>query len=252
MSLDPRLESIKYQLRNVRALLPVLSVKGGVGKSVVTMMLGLAFSEMGIRVGLLDLDLSNPTQHYLFGIEPGEVQIEEEEGYVAPQVYNDVRLSTPSFFAKGGVLPSRDEDAVEVLLELLAITNWKSSEIVLIDTPPGLHKEHIKLLEVLNSLEVNAKRRALIVTTPFKVSLLNVFKSLDYINSLFKHDKVLLINRYSGEEVPVYLEKIARCIIKVPKDELIDERAINVKEVLHSRAYREVKEAVANNRDCLL
>ena len=54
--IDPRLEVIGKRLEPVKRIIPVSSVKGGVGKSVCAALLALSFARMGTRVGLLDLD----------------------------------------------------------------------------------------------------------------------------------------------------------------------------------------------------
>ena len=47
----------------------IWSQKGGVGKSTVTALLGMALHEMGKKVGLLDVDLSGGSYHKALGLQ---------------------------------------------------------------------------------------------------------------------------------------------------------------------------------------
>ena len=83
--MDPRLEVIDKRLENVKTLVPVSGVKGGIGKSLVASTLALTLSELGYRVGLMDLDFSGPSTHIILGISG--VYPEEERGIVPPDVH---------------------------------------------------------------------------------------------------------------------------------------------------------------------
>src|ERR1700761_5158671 len=56
-------------LENVSNILLVLSGKGGVGKSSVTLQLALALCQLGHNVGILDIDLTGPSIPRLLGLE---------------------------------------------------------------------------------------------------------------------------------------------------------------------------------------
>jgi len=248
MILDPRVESAKHQLRSVRAVYPVMSVKGGVGKSTLTVMLSLVLRELGFRVGVLDTDLSNPSLHYLYGLEPRKVDVEEDEGYVPPLVHDGIRLSSPVIFTEGGILPARDKDSVNAVLELLAITNWRDVDVVIIDTPPGIHDEQLRLLKLMSGVHTGIFR-PVIVTTPFKVSLANVSRSLDYINSLHKGEKILVINKHRGRD-ELSMQASFKCVLRVPWDERLDERLVSLEELLQSKAHAELRRQVHSGKDC--
>ena len=51
---------VKTRMGLIRRKLVVLSGKGGVGKSMVTVNLALAVARQGLRVGILDVDLNGP------------------------------------------------------------------------------------------------------------------------------------------------------------------------------------------------
>lgn len=61
-------------LSTIPNIIPVLSGKGGVGKSSVTVQLALSLCRAGHSVGVLDIDLTGPSIPRLFGIENDKVK----------------------------------------------------------------------------------------------------------------------------------------------------------------------------------
>ena len=61
-------------LENVSNVILVLSGKGGVGKSSVTLQLALALAQQGHNVGILDIDLTGPSIPRLLGLEDKKVK----------------------------------------------------------------------------------------------------------------------------------------------------------------------------------
>ena len=60
-------------LENVSNIILVLSGKGGVGKSSVTLQLALSLTSQGHNVGILDIDLTGPSIPRLLGLEDQKV-----------------------------------------------------------------------------------------------------------------------------------------------------------------------------------
>ena len=61
-----------------RKIVAVGSGKGGVGKSMTTVNLGLAFARRGARVGLLDVDLNGPCVPRMLGLHGRSLTITPE------------------------------------------------------------------------------------------------------------------------------------------------------------------------------
>jgi len=69
VGLDPRELIIKERLKDVRKVIAVVSPKGGVGKTLISTALALILSRHNLNIGLLDLDITNPTAHLVLGID---------------------------------------------------------------------------------------------------------------------------------------------------------------------------------------
>ena len=56
-------------LNDIKHVLAVMSGKGGVGKSTVTALIASTLAKSGFRVGILDADITGPSQPRAFGIK---------------------------------------------------------------------------------------------------------------------------------------------------------------------------------------
>jgi Mrp family chromosome partitioning ATPase len=82
-------------LENVRHVVLVLSGKGGVGKSSVTIQLALALTQQGHNVGILDIDLTGPSVPRLLNLEDKKVT-QAPGGWLPVQVHPAISNDNPS------------------------------------------------------------------------------------------------------------------------------------------------------------
>ncbi len=148
--MDPRLNVIDERLSGVKRIVAISGGKGGVGKSSVSSMLALVLNGMSKKVGLLDLDLSGPTDHVILGLK--DVFPEEEKGIVPPKV-NGIKFMSIVYFSGEKPLPLRGEDYSNVIIELLAITRWGSLDYLIIDMPPGIGDTALDVIKVIEKIE---------------------------------------------------------------------------------------------------
>lgn len=157
--MDPRVHGIRRMLSGIRRIWVVLSPKGGVGKTLVSVCTAIGLAREGRTVGLLDADVTNPTAHIPLGVDPSGVELREEEG-VVPVRAKGVLFMSPVFFTEDRALPLRGWEISSILRELLAITNWGRLDCLVVDTPPGLADETLELLLLL------PRKEAILVSTP--------------------------------------------------------------------------------------
>ncbi|WP_297475789.1 Mrp/NBP35 family ATP-binding protein [Thermococcus sp.] len=167
--IDPREIAINARLENVKRIIPVVSGKGGVGKSLVSTTLALALAEKGYKVGLLDLDFHGASDHVILGFEPKEFP-EEDKG-VVPHTVHGIKFMTIAYYTEDKPTPLRGKEISDALIELLTITRWDELDYLIIDMPPGLGDQ---LLDVLRFLK---RGEFLVVATPSKLAL-NVVRKL--------------------------------------------------------------------------
>lgn len=184
----------------------MLSGKGGVGKSSVTLQLALALSLQGKSVGILDIDLTGPSIPRLVGLEGAKIT-QSPNGWLPVPVHDAVPAQSDSSTSSRGSLRCmslgfllRDRgDAViwrgpkktAMIRQFLSDVSWGATDYLLIDTPPGTSDEHIALAEQLLTLSTadaaTAAQRnmprltgAVLVTTPQAVATSDVRKEANF------------------------------------------------------------------------
>ena len=158
-------------LPNVKNIIAVASGKGGVGKSTVAANLALALSAEGARVGVLDADIYGPSQPTMLGISG---KPESTDGRtLEPMENHGLQMSSI------GLLIDVDQPMVwrgpmvtQALQQLLAQTNWKDLDYLVIDLPPGTGDIQLTLAQ---QVPVTG---AVIVTTPQDIALIDAKKGL--------------------------------------------------------------------------
>ena len=172
------------RLRQVRAIVAVVSGKGGVGKSSITANLAGAFALAGARVGVLDADLNGPSMATMLGVR-GRTLVVGAAGVEPPAGALGIRVMSMDLLLAGDTTPLtwdapsqaeahtwRGTMEANALREFLADTAWGALDVLLIDLPPGTDR-----LATIVGL-VPALAGTVIVTIPSDVSRLVVGRSL--------------------------------------------------------------------------
>lgn len=175
---------LKARLASVRHVVPVLSGKGGVGKSAITAGLASCFARDGWQVGVLDADLNGPTMAKMLGVR-GRTLVIGEDGVEPPVTALGVKVMSMDLLLASDAAPlawdapTQDEahtwrGAMEAsaLREFLADTRWSVLDVLLLDLPPGADR-----LATVASL-VPELAGSVVVTIPSGVSQLVVRRAI--------------------------------------------------------------------------
>jgi len=234
--IDPRIKAIEARLEKVKRIIPVVSGKGGVGKSMVSTILALVLAKKGYKVGLLDLDFHGTSDHIILGFEPKEFP-EEDRGVVPPEVHG-IKFMSIVYYSEDKPTPLRGMEISDALIELLAITRWEELDFLIIDMPPGMGDQFLDVLRFLKEGEF------VVVATPSKLAI-NVIKKL---LELLKEQKFKIVglveNLKLDEEKDI--EEIANefnvpYLVGIPLYKDLDEKVGNVKELLKSEFSKKIE-----------
>ena len=166
-------------IENVKNIILVSSGKGGVGKSTTSANIAAALSSLGNQVGVLDADIYGPSQFMMFGLNDDlSIKISENGTWIEPFLSHNIKItSIASRVKQSQALSWRGPMAIMVLHQMLFETNWGNLDFLVIDMPPGTGDIQIAICDKLP----NAK--ALIVTTPQDVALIDCMKGIDVFRS---------------------------------------------------------------------
>ena len=158
-------------LAQVKNIIAVASGKGGVGKSTTAANLALALAAEGASVGVLDADISGPSQPMMMGINR---RPESEDGQTMEPLENyGVQVMSIGFLVdQDEAMIWRGPMATQALEQLLRQTNWKDLDYLIIDMPPGTGDIQLTLSQRV------PMTGAVIVTTPQDIALLDAKKGI--------------------------------------------------------------------------
>ncbi|MGO9412287.1 MAG: P-loop NTPase [Spirochaetia bacterium] len=237
---DPRPAVVAKRLSNVRRVIAFSSAKGGVGKTMCTVVSALALARGGRRVGILDLDMQGASAHLFLGLKPRLPQ--EDHGILPLAVAEGVSLMSVAVFTGERGLPLRGSEVSDAILELLAVTMWGDAEILLVDMPPGMGEEILDISRMVPRLET------LVVSTPAAVSVSVVERLLSVLKELRVPVPALIANMVQEDAGPV--RELARRtgverVVEVPVDQGLEKAVGNPEALASSRAGRAVAKALA-------
>jgi ATP-binding protein involved in chromosome partitioning len=173
---------VSDSLLRIENTLMVLSGKGGVGKSTVAVNLAAALAASDRQVGLLDIDIHGPSVPTLLKLEGSVVSGTSEKGMI-PVRYNDnLKVLSIEF-----IVPGHTEEAViwrgpmkhQMIRQFIGEADWGNLDFLIVDAPPGTGDEPLSICQL-----APPRSQAIIVTTPQKVAVKDVRKSIRFCRSL--------------------------------------------------------------------
>ena len=208
---------LKDRLSSVRHSVAIMSGKGGVGKSTVTVHLASALALGGHRVGILDADLNGSSITRMMGVrgqklEYGPTGIRPPEGRLGIKVMaidlfmpDDTRPVVWNAPTQKDAFAWRGLVEMGAIREFLSDTEWGPLDVLLIDLPPGTDKLP-NLVDVLPHLS-----GAVIVTLPSGLSQHVVGRSVVMAKEILNTPILGLIENMTtfacpccGEETPLF------------------------------------------------
>ena len=168
------------RMKLVKHKIVVMSGKGGVGKSTVSVNLARALAEKGYMVGLMDTDIHGPNVAKMLGME-GETLYQNDSGIEAPTAGDKLKVVSLAMAGTDADAPIvwRGPLKMGFIKQLLADVNWGELDFLVIDSPPGTGDEPLSVCQLIPEID-----GSVIVTTPQDVAVLDSRKSINFSKQL--------------------------------------------------------------------
>ncbi len=125
-------------LSEVKHVVGIVSGKGGVGKSLITSMLAVLLQREGLKVGILDADITGPSIPKAFGMHNVEV-FGDENGMIPPRTKTGIDMISVNLLLGGDETKPviwRGSMIAGTVQQFWKETIW-DVDVLLVDCPPG-------------------------------------------------------------------------------------------------------------------
>ena len=195
-----------------KCVIGVASGKGGVGKSFVTVTLARKLAAKGLKVGIMDADITGPSVPRAFGLSG--ILTAEDDNYIVPaQTEGGIKAVSLNLLLDDESAPViwRGPVLSGLVRQFWTEVNWGTLDVLLIDMPPGtgdipltvfqsVPLDGIILVSTPQELVSMIVSKAGNMASMMNVNILGLVENMAYVKcphcgdeiSLFGDDKVLL------------------------------------------------------------
>jgi len=163
---------------SIKHSIAVMSGKGGVGKSAVTMLTAVALRRLGFEVGILDADITGPSVPRGLGVG-GHIMV-GEEGAIPAESSTGIKVMSMNL-----ILPAEDDAVIwrgplisSAVGQFYQECEWGNLDYLLIDLPPGTADVP---LTVMQSIPLDG---IILVTSPQELAGMIVGKAVSMAGQL--------------------------------------------------------------------
>lgn len=197
--LDTLMEYINKNMEKIKHKIVIISGKGGVGKTTVAVNLAMSLASIGLRVGILDVDITGPNVLKMLGIAPElkpRVDAEAKRFYPVNGPLN-MKVMSMAFLIENSDSPViwRGPMKMSAVRQFLGEAIWGDLDYLICDLPPGTSDETLDILQLI------PEENIIVVSTPQEVALMDARKTIKMAQIMER--KILgIIENMSGFKCP--------------------------------------------------
>lgn len=169
-------------MNNMKKIL-VMSAKGGVGKTTISVAITRALASRGYEVGILDVDVDTPNVPEHMNVLDRDVELSDLG--IMPKIVDGIEMMSVGFMATNDLaIMWTGERRVMAIDQMITKVDW-NCEVLIIDSPPGTTEE---VMTVIKKFKPDG---IIIVSTDEKGTISDVKRTLAMIRILESSKKVL-------------------------------------------------------------
>jgi Mrp family chromosome partitioning ATPase len=205
-------EATPRELNEIKHTVAIMSGKGGVGKSLVTSLIGVSLARRGYEVGILDADITGPSIPRIFGIDGRPAG--SDSGILPVLSHLGIGIMSINL-----ILPHED-DAVVWRGPLIARTItqfwenvlWGRLDYLLVDLPPGTADAPLTVMQTLplsgvvivfspQELAAMVVRKAVQMAQKMNIPIIGVVENMSYFLLPDSGKKIEIFGKSKADEM---------------------------------------------------
>lgn len=201
-------------LNDIRNVIVVMSGKGGVGKSSVTALIASTLARAGKKVGVLDADITGPSQPKAFGISKEQGLMASEYGIIPLESSTGIKIISINFF-----LPNEDDPVIwrgpmlaGAVKQFWGETDWRDLDYLVVDMPPGTGDVPLTVMQTLpvsgivivsspQDLAFMVVKKTIKMARKMDIPILGLVENMSYAVCSHCHEKLELFGKPQGAQV---------------------------------------------------
>lgn len=200
-------------VNEIKNIIAVMSGKGGVGKSLVTSLIGIALARHDKEVGILDADITGPSIPKMFGL--GNARPSGSENGMLP-VLSRIGIEVMSI----NLILEHEDDAViwrgpligKAIQQFYEEVLWGKLDYLMVDLPPGTADAPLTVMQVLpvsgviivfspQELAAMVVRKAVKMAQAMHVPILGVVENMSYFVLPETGKRIEIFGKSTAEEM---------------------------------------------------
>lgn len=205
-------DTVPKELNEVKNIIAIMSGKGGVGKSLVTSLIGISLARRSYEVGILDADITGPSIPRMFGISGYPAG--SESGILPPLSHLGIEIMSINL-----LLPNEDDAVIwrgpligKAITQFWEDVLWGKLDYLLVDLPPGTADAPLTVMQSLplsgvvvvfspQELAAMVVRKAMQMAKQMQVPIIGVVENMSYFTVPGSRKRIEIFGKSKAQEM---------------------------------------------------